>query len=679
MTYDGNFTNNQTIVSVPFVESLASSSAPIVSSTSGLAEFTYQAGDFVYLVQSTNNSVPRGIYKASLKNPTVMFSSNNTFINSSYGYFASYVSIGNDLYAFGGTGGPSGNAGTAIYKSSLLTPEQWSLQTSTLNLAKQRASIAVVGSNIYIYGGQVTAGFSAVNTIITATTADPLTWTTSGNTLPATLSLSSCAVVGTNVYLFGGSTNSQSSGAVSTIYRATTAAPTVFTAVGNLPVALAEANLYDDGTYLYLIGGYDTSSIEKTTVYRASHADPLTWMLQGNALPEGKARGTVTKVNNTVYLYGGTSFGGTSKIVSGANGTPGTVGPWSDRANELAAARTRAAYYTDDGYVWMFGGESSYLTPTNTIQRALKSSPFEWSTVGTLPTSITGATVVRIDNFLYMLSGYSGSAIPKTYRAAVSDPTTWVLHNTNSCPYSLSGICIAGQYVYAIGGVDGYTSLSSVQDSVFRSPIGNELKGNDWVQVGATTTNLVLPNVAVVGSYMYTFGGLTTISNTSTQSTNLIKRSNVNDPSIWTSLSATLAVATAGASVALMNGNLYLLGGNNNAAAGTTTTQACSLNDLVAGKVNFTTITTAINTGLMGAATSYIGDILYLFGNSTSTSTISKASYFTTFNTPCVLSMPKTESLNSIPAIDLATGANTAYTSFQLSGNLPWITNKKTR
>lgn len=205
--------------------------------------------------------------------------------------------IGNFVYLFGGddTDSSASSIVNKIYRAPISDLTDWS-DVGTIHTAVCKAQIVQAGSNIYLLGG-LTAGPTATDIIQTATVADPLTWTDTGDNLPTALYDSQVLTVGTNIYLFGGNDGSE----VDTIFTATVAAPTTWTdTTANLPAALSKSQIILFNENLYLLGGLANSSI-----YTASENTPTVWTDTGDSLFTIMYDSQALVIDNFAYLFGG--------------------------------------------------------------------------------------------------------------------------------------------------------------------------------------------------------------------------------------------------------------------------------------------------------------------------------------------------------------------------------------
>gem|GEM_PF-2973937 len=295
------------------------------------------------------------------------------------------------------------------------TANAWVNTSKTLPVAVRGAASAVIGNTIYLFGGFTTSSSTATNTIYSASTSAPTTWTNTGKTLPSNLGWSSLAVVGSKLYLFGGSTSTTTS-ATNAIYSANISDPTTWTIVNGktLPANLTGAAFTVAGNSMYLIGGANGSSAVDT-IYTASLSDPTTWTLSANKLPVALLNTTIATAGNSLYLYGGsTNYGSANAantIYTASLSDPTT---WSNTGSTLPTNIAAARLVTLGNTMYFIGGINSSSTSLNTVYQASMSNPTTWTSAGTLPAGLTDMPSVIVNGNIYLLGGYSSTTSAPT-------------------------------------------------------------------------------------------------------------------------------------------------------------------------------------------------------------------------------------------------------------------------
>jgi len=179
------------------------------------------------------------------------------------------------------------------------------------------SQLLVSDGYIYLFGSKIS------NNIYQATTANPNLWSIVGQ-LPIPLYGSSLAVVGENIFLFGGSSSYSNTGAVSTILSASISNPLNWSIVGNLPIALCYSSLGMANGELYLFGGQLNNGSASNAILTASTSSPTSWSVNANTMPYAVYGSAIAQINGSWYLYGGmTGFNSaTNGIVSALVSAP---------------------------------------------------------------------------------------------------------------------------------------------------------------------------------------------------------------------------------------------------------------------------------------------------------------------------------------------------------------------
>lgn len=282
-------------------------------------------------------------------------------------------------------------------------------------------------------------------------------WTNLGNLLPGVIGNSHSAVVGGYVYTFGGRTST--TGVTTAIYRASTAAPTTWTTVGNLPGPVHSGQLYNDGTYLYIFGGRSGESAGDTyylnTIYRAPVSDPATgWVNTGSVLPSKLAYShLVVPGDGYMYLLGGSiSYETYNNVIYRAPVSNPLA--WVNTGAVLPTTLTVSQALVTPTYIYLFGGRTGSGVFTNKIYRAPVGTPTVWTDTGSvIPVAMGFSTLEVVDDQIYLVGGYNGSSLSTVYKAPLSNPLSWTT-STPALPVALDSSTSEdfGGYIYLIGG-----------------------------------------------------------------------------------------------------------------------------------------------------------------------------------------------------------------------------------
>ena len=169
---------------------------------------------------------------------------------------------------------------------------------TTLPVANYCMGCGVVGTKIYLFGGSTSSSFKVDTIYIFDTTNNTIT--TSSITLPVALDNESCGVVGTKCYIFGGYSTSR----VNTIYVFDTINSTIEKLNTTLPVANYCMGCGVVGTKIYLFGGSTSSSFKVDTIYIFDTTNN-TITTSSITLPVALKDVSCGVVGNKCYILGG--------------------------------------------------------------------------------------------------------------------------------------------------------------------------------------------------------------------------------------------------------------------------------------------------------------------------------------------------------------------------------------
>lgn len=157
--------------------------------------------------------------------------------------------------------------------------------------------VGVVGTDIYLFGGNTTGNVN-LNTIVKFDTTTE-TVTTLGTTLPYNMYGMGVGVYGTTIYLLGGWTSSSQN----TIRKFDTTTNTLTTINVTMPVAESNVGYATVGTNVYLFGGYTTNTGSRNVIkfdMSTETVSLLTVQCPHNDFDIG-----VGAAGTDIYLFGG--------------------------------------------------------------------------------------------------------------------------------------------------------------------------------------------------------------------------------------------------------------------------------------------------------------------------------------------------------------------------------------
>lgn len=264
------------------------------------------------------------------------------------------------------------------------------------------SQIVVIDGYAYLFGSKVS------DKIYQASIDNPATWTDTGATLPTPLYGSSLAIVGTTIYLFGGN---DGYGAVNTIFSASVSSPLVWSSVGTLPNNVEGSALGMANGHLYLFGGFD-GYVATAQILTASTSTPLTWTVSGNTLPAPLYGSTIAQSGGSWYLLGGqlSTLTNTRHIYTATVAAP-TI--WTQVVGQLP-------YPTSYGQFFAVGSQGYYMGPSpgdagtgfTTILQCSITNLTRWTdTLQIVPAVLSHSQTAIICDRLWFFGGSGLSAI----------------------------------------------------------------------------------------------------------------------------------------------------------------------------------------------------------------------------------------------------------------------------
>ena len=210
--------------------------------------------------------------------------------------YTSCAAVGTDIYVFGG------NTTTSIRKYDTLTDTTTAMSAKLVSTF-YGTSCAAVGTDIYIFGGRNNISTSSIcyNTIQKYDTLANTTTTMSAK-LASDVDGTSCATVGTDIYIFGGS---KSSTYYDTIQKYDTLTDTRTTMSATLAFAGSYTSCAAVGTDIYIFGGSKSSTYYNAIQKYDTLTDTITTM--SAKLANAAYRTSCAAVGTDIYIFGGYS------------------------------------------------------------------------------------------------------------------------------------------------------------------------------------------------------------------------------------------------------------------------------------------------------------------------------------------------------------------------------------
>jgi len=311
-------------------------------------------GGFVKLPQATNAIIPAG------------------------GCIHSTNPIPPQGYTYSGTGFSAG--------------DQWNTLPS-MNFARFGASVAAVGSKIYVIGGW--DGITEVSNIVEAYDINSQTWERKANLLTAVV-YSACAVVGNSIHVFGGY-NGNSITNKHQVYNTVT---NNWSYSANLPQARSGCGAAAVSGKIYLIGGfYNNTPVDLNQMYDPS---TNTWSTKTPMLTARTDFATVATPQG-IYIIGGWNQDvlNVNEFYSTANDT------WTTYySSPIYRAGCSGTYFNDKIYITGGGDAYSYIGTTEEYDPMAN----QWKIKSSMPVSTSYFGMVTLNEKIYTVGGNYGIA-----------------------------------------------------------------------------------------------------------------------------------------------------------------------------------------------------------------------------------------------------------------------------
>jgi N-acetylneuraminic acid mutarotase len=307
------------------------------------------------------------------------------------------------------------------------------------------------------------------------------------------------------------------------------------------------------------------------SVIAAAPGDTHSWSTSANALPVEAGYATSVTYNGYAYEMGGYYNNGVSNAIRYAKlNSDGSVGAWSTSANALPQAIAAGSSVTHNGYVYVMGGRDATNGYTNTVYYAKFNSDGTvgtWNTsVNSLPLSMSSATAVTDNGYVYVLGGWGGGingnyGLSTVYYAKLNSDGTVGTWNTsvNSLPQAtLNSTAVTyNGYVYLMGGSDGNVSRSTVYYAKFNS---DGTVGTWNTSVNSLPLIIAEATSVTYNGYVYYMGGY---SNGVSSAVFYAKFNSDGTVGTWNTSVNSLPQGVIGANAVMYNGYAYVIGGFN--------------------------------------------------------------------------------------------------------------------
>ncbi len=404
------------------------------------------------------------------------------------------------------------------------------------------------------------------------------------------------------------------------------------------PRADLAAVAYDG--YLYVIGGYNSTTYYNTVQYAAINSDCSLGSFTATTTFDsgGNARGGVTAFayNGYIYVAGGINGSGNFSAVRYAPiNSDGTIGTWN-ATTSLPSTMNRQRTAIWGNKVYLLGG-----------------------TQVALPNANNGATTG---------SRSTGSGSSSTYYATInSDGTLGSWTSTTSLPYDLYefGATAIGGYMVIVGGFtssSGTYITSGVSRAWYIAPINSDGTLGSWTMIYDRGSGFPIgsPGLTAVNGYLFLLGGRsdTAITNTN-RIVNTIRAPLIDGgggaTTTWAS-SSSLVAGRSYAGSAASGGYMYIAGGSSDGGSTGRTDIEYSAVSNTGALGSFTTDSHSLSSGRMFPGVAAYKGHLYVVGGKLSSGYYGNVQYTDIVSSTGALGSNFTTSSNFVTGVGSDTG-----------------------
>ncbi len=509
-----------------------------------------------------------------------------------------------------GSLGPFATAGT-----SLLTP-------------RSEFTTDVIGKYVYVVGGQNNTGnLDRVERAPIASDGSLGGFEAAGVLTATPRAGHTTAVIGNNLYVFGGYGGGPDSHSVESATIQPDGTLGVFGIVSGVSTATARVGHGGVviGNHVYLIGGSDPDSMAVLGSVESAPIQPDGTLgtfatVSGVSLNTARFDFVTRVLGGYVYVIGGfngnVNLGTVERAAIGADGTLGNFSVVS--GTSLLATRSGMPSAVVGNFLYLFGSVPPNLP--NQIERASiegggLASNFATSTT-TLAVGRGAATAATIGGYVYVFGGSDLTNMPlgtieRAPLAADGTVGTFAVYSGGSLstPRSNHKTAVLGPYVYMIGGDGPSGPISNVESA----PIHNDGSLGIFADTGHPLLySLDWHVTAATAQYLYVMGGRPS-GGTLTE----IEYAPIHADGTIGSFSAATAVLATGRyypTIAVIGNYMYLIGGQDPTNSSTLATVERATINSDGTLTNFAVLSgITLQTARMQASSAVVGDYLYVF------------------------------------------------------------------
>jgi Tfp pilus assembly protein PilV len=312
---------------------------------------------------------------------------------------------------------------------------------------------------------------------------------------------------------------------------------------------------------------YDPSTKQITVTAQAvSYDGTLGNWTSTTALPGILAFQGGVVYNGRIYTTGGSTASCCAAVTtvyySAQISATGSISNWSS-TQALPVGLLSDAAVVNNGYVYTTGGgDASPFAYANAYYAKFSSngSISNWSSTTALPGAVREDSAVVYNGYIYSLGGRDINQVTTAtvnFAPINSDGSIGTWASTTALPSSLNGqsALVYNGYIYTVGG----GSLGSDTSTVFYAPINSNGSIGTWATTTALPKKLSFHSAIVSNGYIYTTGGGSSNSTATVQYAPINANGTIGAWSNTTALPSAISMLSA----VVYNGYIYTTGGVN--------------------------------------------------------------------------------------------------------------------
>jgi len=275
--------------------------------------------------------------------------------------------------------------------------DSWSIGKA-MPTARFGAFAGVIGANIYVVGGATNSGYQVtnVNEIYNTQTN---TWKT-GAPDPTSRELGASAVVNGILYVIGGSTGGSNP---LTLVEAYNPVSNTWTTKAPMPTARNSMPAAVDKNVIYVIGGYDPNTQVWYDVVESYNTTTDTWTEEA-PLPVATSWEAVGLLGSTIVSADGQISPGTP--VGSNEGYNPNTNTWTGLTAD-ATPRLETCFAAISGQLYVAGGANA--TQVLNVNEAYNSTTKKWTTLASMPNALETPGSATVGGRLYCFGGSSSN------------------------------------------------------------------------------------------------------------------------------------------------------------------------------------------------------------------------------------------------------------------------------